>query len=63
MNLDVYYLNGEVESHISEERIIDYTATASTTHEVAQEIEKVVINSRIIAKSLFFISIPPKQQI
>lgn len=46
--LDVYYLNGKVESHISAERIMDYTATASTTHAVAQEIEKVVINSRII---------------
>lgn len=46
--LDVYYLNGKVEPHISAERIMDYTATASTTHAVAQEIEKVVINSRII---------------
>lgn len=46
--LDVYYLNGKVETHISAERIMDYTATASTTHAVAQEIEKVVINSRII---------------
>ena len=46
--LDVYYLNGKVESYISAERIMDYTATASTTHAVAQEIEKVVINSRII---------------
>ena len=46
--LDVYYLNGNVESHISAEQITDYTATASTTHAVAQEIEKVVINSRII---------------
>ena len=46
--LDVYYLNGKVDTHISAERIIDYTATASTTHAVAQEIEKVVINSRII---------------
>ena len=46
--LDVYYLNGKVEPHISAERIMDYTATASTTHAVAQEIEKVVITSRII---------------
>ncbi len=46
--LDVYYLNGKVESHISAERIMDYTATESTTHAVAQEIEKVVINRKII---------------
>lgn len=46
--LDVYYLNGKVEPHISADQIMDYTATASTTHAVAQEIEKVVINSRII---------------
>ena len=46
--LDVYYLNGKVDTHVSAERIIDYTATASTTHAVAQEIEKVVINSRIV---------------
>lgn len=46
--LDVYYLNGDVEKNISVDRIIDYTATASTTHSVANEIEKVVINSEIL---------------
>ncbi len=48
MYLDVYYMSGKVEQHVSIERIMDYTATASRTHAVAQEIEKVVINGRII---------------
>lgn len=46
--LDVYYLNGNVENNIATDRIVDYTATASTTHAVASEIEKVVINSEIL---------------
>ena len=46
--LDVYFLNGDIELNVSPEKIIDYTATASTTHAVAQEIEKVVIKSKIL---------------
>lgn len=46
--LDVYYLNGDVETNVSADRIIDYTATSSSTHAVAKEIEKVVINSKIL---------------
>lgn len=46
--LDVYYLNGNVETNVSADRITDYTATASSTHAVAKEIKKVVINSKIL---------------
>ena len=46
--LDVYYLNGNVETNVSADRITDYTATASSTHAVAKEIAKVVINSKIL---------------
>lgn len=46
--LDVYYLNGNVETNVSVDRITDYTATSSSTHAVAKEIEKVVINSQIL---------------
>lgn len=46
--LDVYYLNGNVEINVSADRITDYTATASSTHAVAKEVEKVVINSKIL---------------
>ncbi|WP_026511921.1 dynamin family protein [Butyrivibrio sp. LC3010] len=46
--LDVYYLNGKVEKEISADNITDYTATGSSKHEVANEIEKVVINCKIL---------------
>lgn len=46
--LDVYYLNGNVENNVVADKILDYTATASATHAVANEIEKVVINSEIL---------------
>ncbi len=45
---DVYYENGEEKTDQPIDSLMEYTATASTTHEVAREISKVVIKSNVI---------------
>lgn len=49
--LDVYYMNGNIKRDISSSEITEFTATASKSHLVAQEIEKVVIKSKILDNS------------
>ena len=46
--LDVYYMNGNIKRDISSSEITEFTATASKSHLVAQEIEKVVVKSKIL---------------
>lgn len=46
--LDVYFRNGDIIRNVLEDKITEYTATASTTLAVAKEIDKVVINSNIL---------------
>ena len=47
---DVYFLNGDVQTDIPMDRIVDFTSTTSTVHEVAQEIEKVVVKAKFLDK-------------
>ena len=44
---DVYYLNGKKESHISLDQLENYTSTSSNKHNVALEIERVVIKCKL----------------
>lgn len=46
--LDIYFSDGKVRKKVPTDQITEYTATASKTHSVAQEIDKVVINSNIL---------------
>lgn len=46
--LDVYGVGGEIMKDVSSDEISEYTSTASQRHSVAQEIEKVVIKSKVL---------------
>ena len=46
--MDVYYADGQIRRDISVDAITEYTSTSSKKHAVAQEIEKVVIRSKIL---------------
>lgn len=48
MYLDVYFANHEIRRNVPSDKIAEYTATASTIYSVAKEIDKVVINSRVL---------------
>lgn len=44
---DVYYINNQVEKDIPIDKLIEYTSTVSKIHNVAQEIKKVVIKTKM----------------
>lgn len=44
---DVYYENGEISENIPIDQLQEYTATSSKLHQVADEIQKVVIKSNL----------------
>lgn len=46
-NFDVYYVNGTTEKEIPMDKLIEYTSTSSKLHNVAQDIKKVVIKTRM----------------
>lgn len=46
-NFDVYYVNGTTEKEIPIDKLIEYTSTSSKLHNVAQDIKKVVIKTRM----------------
>ena len=46
--LDVYFSDGTVQKGIQASQIMEVTATSSSTHAVAQEIDKVVIRYKIL---------------
>lgn len=47
-SFDVYYVNGDIKKDVPLNEITEFTATTSESYLVAQEIEKVVIRSRIL---------------
>ena len=46
---DVYYEDGKIVTNIPIKELIDYTSTNSKIHQVAQEVNKVVIKSNVIS--------------
>ncbi len=58
--LDVYFSDGTVQKGIQASQIMEVTATSSSTHAVAQEIDKVVIRYKILdhAADVCFIDTP-----
>ena len=48
---DVYYIDNKVEEDIPIDKLIEYTSTVSKIHNVAQEIKKVVIKTKIFAQN------------